>query len=67
MILSEYQTEKYHALREETEEYLKCCIAGRDWYFDRLGELYRKCGFDSSEEIYEVVDELICQWMSLSQ
>lgn len=66
-ILQEYQDPALSGIRSELELYLKECIGKReDWYSKEWGILYQNCEMDTSDKLYQALDNIVCQWKNLS-
>lgn len=67
IILQRYSAPRYALIRNEIEEYLNLCFKNSDWTIPPLKDLYSSCDLDSSDKIYDVIDEIFKQWKSLCE
>lgn len=67
-ILIKYQRPEFAGIRKEVECYLQKCVGEKNnLYYQELANIYELCNFDTPENIYGAVDEIICQWKNFGK
>lgn len=68
VILEAYQSDECLGIRKELEKYLQSCVAEKEkWFYKPLGNFYDICDIDTSEKIYQVIDEIIYRWKNFGK